>query len=151
MIGLASMIRSPSTFRMTRSTPCVDGCWGPKFTSISWTSNIVGRSRLTVGRGSLPTANCQLSTASGFGYELLQHALRFFFARHAQGEVVRLPFCDRLRIAFAIPTAGGAVGLGHRGEQFVFERAGFGQLHSVGERLLGIVPRRFSGRLSRVG
>src|SRR5436305_9932152 len=40
IIGLASMIRSPSIFRMTRNTPCVDGCCGPKLTSISWTSNM---------------------------------------------------------------------------------------------------------------
>ncbi len=40
--GFASRIFSPSTFRMIRSTPWVDGCWGPKFSSISWTSKRVG-------------------------------------------------------------------------------------------------------------
>ncbi len=41
MIGLASMMRSPSTLSIRRSTPCVDGCCGPKLSSISWTSKSV--------------------------------------------------------------------------------------------------------------
>src|SRR5438128_4002817 len=113
MIGLASMIRSPSTLRTTRSTPCVDGCWGPKFSSISWTSNIVGSSQLAVGRESLPTVNCQLSTSSRFGDQLLQHRLRLLLARNAQREVAGLALGNGFRVAFAVPAAGGAVGLGH--------------------------------------
>ena len=35
MIGLASRMRSPSSRTMTRRTPWVAGCWGPKETSIS--------------------------------------------------------------------------------------------------------------------
>ena len=41
MSGLASRIFSPSTFSTRRSTPCVEGCCGPKFSSISWTSKSV--------------------------------------------------------------------------------------------------------------
>src|SRR5438552_3479066 len=108
MIGLASMIRSPSTFRMTRSTPCVDGCCGPKFTSISWTSNIVGHSPST----------------TRFRNQLLQHRLRLLLAGHAQRQIIRLALGDCLRVAFAVPPARRAVGLRHGGEQLVFERAG---------------------------
>src|SRR5436305_3153463 len=122
MIGLASMIRSPSIFRMTRSTPCVDGCCGPKLTSISWTSNIA----------LLPPR---------FGYQLLQHVFRFRLARHAQREVLRLAFGNRLRVAFAVPPARRAVRLRHRCEQLVLERARLGQIHALVQALVRVVPR----------
>src|SRR5258706_15997896 len=35
MTGFASTMRSPSSFRTTLRTPCVDGCWGPRLISIS--------------------------------------------------------------------------------------------------------------------
>src|SRR5690242_1453005 len=141
MIGLASMMRSPSTFRITRSTPWVDGCWGPKLISISCTSNIVPGSWFVVGR-TLRTTNYELRT-SRFRDQLLQHVLRFRLARHAEREVFRLAFGDRLRVAFAVPTARRAVGLRHRREQLVLERPGLGQLHALGQSFVGVVPRRF--------
>src|SRR6478672_6820999 len=104
MIGFASTIRSPSTLNSTRSTPCVDGCWGPKLISISWTSNI-----------GLPPAR----------HELHQHRLRLRLARDAEGEVFRLSLRDRFRVAFAVPAARRAVGLRHGGEELVLERTLF--------------------------
>src|SRR5207237_4681405 len=104
MIGFASTMRSPSIFRITRNTPCVDGCCGPKFTSISWTSNI----GLDLPR-----------------HQLLEHRLGFLLAGDAEREVFRLPFCDRFRVTLAVPSARGAVGLRHRGEELVLEAAGF--------------------------
>ena len=35
MYGMQSVITSPSSFSMRRSTPWVDGCWGPMLTYIS--------------------------------------------------------------------------------------------------------------------
>src|SRR5687767_1576713 len=122
MTGFASMIRSPSTLRMTRSTPCVDGCWGPKFTSISWTSNMssgswplalgswlsaLGRHAARASQSPEPRAQSQELRA----HQLFQHVLRFLFARHAERQVFGFSRGDRVRVAFAIPAAGRAVGL----------------------------------------
>ena len=40
MPARASVTVSPSSSRMRRSTPCVDGCWGPMLTTIrsSWSA-----------------------------------------------------------------------------------------------------------------
>src|SRR3954453_22348992 len=124
MTGFALMMRSPSNVSSTRSTPCVDGCCGPKLISISWTSNI------------------GLSDP----HQFLQHRLRLRFTGDAQRQVLRLALGDRFRVALAVPAAGGAIGLRHRGEELVLQRAVFRQVHALRERLLRIVPRRFGGR-----
>src|SRR5262245_33661065 len=53
MTGFDSRIRSPSTLRRTRRTPCVLGCWGPRLISISVVWNIA-RSSLSATRPSGP-------------------------------------------------------------------------------------------------
>ena len=82
---------------------------------------------------------------------MLQHRLRLVFAGDAERDVVRFAGRQRGGVAFAIPAAGGAIGLRHRGEELVFQAAFFGQLHPLRKRLLRIVPRRILGRLRGVG
>src|SRR5438552_3652433 len=118
MIGLASMIRSPSTLSSTLSTTCVDGCWGPKFTSISWTSNMfVVRGSLFVVREPRSASHEQRLQFARGCHQLSQFRFRLRLARHAQGHVFRFALVQRGGVAFAIPSAGGAVGLGHGGEE----------------------------------
>ena len=51
MSGRAETIRSPSTLRTRRRTPWVEGCWGPKLSSISRSPSIGGPASETLRDG----------------------------------------------------------------------------------------------------
>src|SRR5437660_5818752 len=61
-------------------------------------------------------ALCALVLLARRFHERLQHVERFALARHAERDVFRFAVGDCFRVAFAIPSAGAAVGLRHRGE-----------------------------------